>query len=87
MKQENNKGNGYGIGSLIAGIVGVVGFLLPYFAIIFSILAIVLGVIQNKQQQSGLATAGIILGIIGICTNAIMLFFVLIYMLAFGTMI
>lgn len=79
-KTVEQTGTGFGIGSLIAGIIGIAGFLMPYLAIVSSILAIVLGRVQNKRNPTGLATAGIILGIAGICINAIMLLLVIMFL-------
>ena len=69
--QTLSSGKGYSISSLILGIISVVtsGGILSF---ITSILAIVFGIVGRKKSKavlgksSGLATAGFILGIIGI---------------------
>jgi len=81
MKQEST---GFGIASLVTSIIGLLGLIMPYFAIIFSIMAIVFAVIQNKRQRTGLATAGLVIGIIGTAINTIMLLLVMVFVLAAG---
>ena len=64
------KGNGFGIASLV---LGILGFLTGFIAIgiLFDIIAIVLGLIAiiNKRQKSGLGIAGSILGFVGMITT------------------
>ena len=75
MKKQISKG--YGNASLTTGILGLVLFLAPYIGIVLSILAVVF---SNKQQPAtSNANAGRVLGIIGICINGMMLFFMLIF--------
>lgn len=65
--------NGMAIAALICGILGIVGSFIPvvtYFTTVLAILGIIFGV-KGKQQADlinsgkGLATAGLVLGIIG----------------------
>ncbi len=61
------------IAALVCGILGIVGSFIPvvcYFTFVLAILGIVFGVKARKQaaetgEGKGLATAGLILGIIG----------------------
>jgi uncharacterized membrane protein YeaQ/YmgE (transglycosylase-associated protein family) len=59
------------IGALVCGIVGIVLGWFPginYVALVLAILGIVLGAIARKNspaEKKGLATAGLVLGIIG----------------------
>lgn len=81
MKKESNA---FGIASLVCGIVGGLLFLAPYIGIFLSTLAIVFyGVQVKKYQPSGMATAGLITGIVGAAINLMMLLFIF---LAFAVM-
>lgn len=65
--------NGLAIGALVCGILGIVGSWIPvvcYFTLLLAIVGIVLGVKGRKNAMmtgngKGLATAGLVLGIIG----------------------
>ncbi|MBR5714718.1 MAG: DUF4190 domain-containing protein, partial [Clostridia bacterium] len=71
--QSNGSSKGISIAALVCGIVGIVGAWFPvicYFALIIAIVGIVLGAIGMKKakennEPTGLATAGLVLGIIG----------------------
>ena len=79
-KQTNNEteiNNGWGIASFVTSIIGGILFLMPYFGIIFSIFAMVAYGIQ--KPKTGLATAGLILGILGTLLNIMMLLMVLFF--------
>ncbi len=57
------------VASLVCGILGLIGAWFPiiqYFTFILSILAIIFGVKARKQEPGGMATAGFVLGIIGV---------------------
>lgn len=68
--QETNK---MSIAALVCGILGIVGSFIPvisYFTLILAILGIVFGakgmkIAKATGQGQGLATAGLVLGIIG----------------------
>lgn len=83
MKQKEHS-NKYGIASLTLGILSLVLFLMPYFGLPLAILAIVFAAKQNKTNPTGQASAGNVLGIIGVVINSIMLILV-ISVLAFTT--
>lgn len=68
----------YGIASFVLGIIGLLLILAPYIGIFCSILAIVFYGVQKKHEVTGLATAGLVTGIIGTVINAIMLLILLI---------
>ena len=82
-KTEEYTGVGFGVTSLVTSLIGLFGFIAPYIAIFFSIVAIVFSVLQQKRYKTGLATAGLVLGIIGIVSNIFWLF-VLVLVLALG---
>lgn len=68
-----NNGKGMSIAALVCGILGIVGSFIPvvtYFTFILAILGIVFGAKGNKiaketGEGKGMATAGLVLGIIG----------------------
>ena len=76
---------GWSISSLVCGILGLIGVLMPYFAIVFSILAIVF--YAKDKTASGLAKGGLVTGIIGVCLNSAMLLFMLVWFLAVGSLV
>lgn len=66
---------GYSIASLVLGILSICFFCVWYISIPAAILAIIFGVIGRKQGSKGMATAGLILGIIaGVLVLMYMLF-------------
>lgn len=66
----------WGVTSMVTGIGSLLLFLAPYFGLPLAIFAIVANHLQKKRQPSGMGTAGMICGILGIVINGIMLFFV-----------
>ena len=71
--------NGFAVGSLVCGIVSLVMtfFTAAYYplfvGVVLGIIAIVLAVLAKKKGPSGMATAGLVLGIIGEYLGKIML--------------
>lgn len=66
--------NGKAIASLVCGIVSLVCLFFGYGAllgIILAIVGLVLGINAKKEAPSGMATAGVILSIIGLASCAI----------------
>ncbi len=60
-------GKGMAIASMVLGIVSIVLSCSWYIGLISGILAIILGIVYNKKNmRSGMATAGIVCGILGI---------------------
>ena len=76
-EKARSKTNGLGIASLVLAIVSIIFLLLPYFGIILAILAIVFSIIQKKRNPIGIATVGLVIGIIGVVLNLIMLIVVI----------
>lgn len=70
---QNKTGKNFSIAALVCGILGIVGSFIPivsYFTLVLAILGIVFGVKGRKMatpETKGLATAGFVLGIIGVC--------------------
>ena len=63
--QEEKKG--MSIASMVLGIISVVLFCIWYLSIPCSILAIIFGILGKKKGGQGMATAGLVLGIINVC--------------------
>ena len=56
--------NGMAVGSLVLGILSIVGCCFWYVAVVLAIIGLILGVMAKKKNPSGMATAGIILSAI-----------------------
>ncbi|MBQ6265159.1 MAG: DUF4190 domain-containing protein [Clostridia bacterium] len=72
--------NGLSVAALVCGVIGIVGSFIPivkYGTLVLAILGIVFGVLGRKKAVSsgssstGLATAGLVLGIIGTAFSAV----------------
>lgn len=70
------KGNGYGIASLVLGIIGLITVWLP-FSFIVDILAIIFG----AKSNDGNGTAGKVMGIIGLIINGLLTLIIFIALL------
>ena len=57
-------GSGKATASLILGILGLVGAIIPILGLVMGIVGIVLGSMSLKSSKRGMATAGIILGVL-----------------------
>ena len=71
---EEKKSNGFAIASLVLGIVSIVfTFIgLSWLGLILGIVGIILAVNAKKKNPSGMATAGLVLSIIGTVLCALM---------------
>lgn len=67
----------WGVASLVCSIVGLLLFFFPPLGLVVSILAIVFYAVQKKRGINGIATAGLVLGIVGTVINGTILLFVL----------
>ena len=70
----------WGVASLILGILSLLIFLAPYIGLPLAILALVFANKQDKILPTGNATAGRVLGIIGIIINGVILLLMLLFM-------
>ncbi|MDT9690950.1 DUF4190 domain-containing protein [Streptomyces sp. P9(2023)] len=74
--------NGMGTASMVLGIIAVAGFCMYGLGVVLGILALVFGIIGRKKvtrgeaNNGGMATAGIVLGSIGILVSAVFLAFI-----------
>lgn len=83
---NQKKGNAFSIAALVCGILGVIGAFIPfvtYVAWFIGILEIVFGALGMKRSKetntgSGLAIAGLVLGIIGAVIGSIGFIFLVI---------
>ena len=82
VRENENSSQSKGITGFVLSLIGILAFIMPYFAILFSIAGIVLGALQLRERKTGLATAALVLGIIGTVLNAMVLFLIAIVLLA-----
>lgn len=76
---ENKSSKGLSVAALVCGILGIVGSFIPvvcYFTLVLAILGIIFGAKAGKiakanGEAKGLATAGLVLGIIGTAFGAV----------------
>ena len=67
MTKKNKPTHAWGIAGLVVGIIGLLLIFIAFqISILFFIAAVIFSVIQKKYEPTGIATAGLILGIIGI---------------------
>jgi hypothetical protein len=80
------RSNGFAVTALVCGILGIVGFIVPFFGFMLNIAAVVFGTIGRRRAAadpatggSGMATAGLVLGIAGLAITILfgMVFFAL----------
>lgn len=84
VKKENQKeSKAWAVASMITGILSILLFIMPYFGLPLSILAIIGASKQKKIVENGMASAGNIMGIIGVVINSIMLIILLVVITAF----
>ncbi len=67
----DNQNTGWGIASLVLAILSIVLVLIPFVGIVMSILALIFYKVQREDHPTSVATAGMIIGIIGFVLNAI----------------
>jgi hypothetical protein len=69
-----NKSNGYGIASMVLGIMSILVSWIVFAGVggvICGILAIIFSVKQRKSNPNGVATAGLVTGIIGLILSTL----------------
>ena len=75
IEKHNKPAHAWGIASLILGILSLFLFLAPYFGLPLAITAIVFQRKQEKIESTGIATGGLVTGVIGIILNSAALVF------------
>ena len=74
---DGNESNGFSVASLVFGILSLVCCCIPVIDIIFAVLAIFFFAKAHKRnEQSGMATAGLVCGIIGTVLGLIGTYFI-----------
>ena len=77
----------WGNSSLVTGILSLLFFLMPYFAIPLGVFAIISHSIQERKYgRTGNSVAGLITGIIGIVIGVILSLIVLLFVSMFSTL-
>jgi len=84
MKKEKKSTQAWGIASLILSILSLFLWFAPYIGIFLAIAAVVFYGIQKKYKPTGVATAGLVIGIIGIIVNGIILLILVGFLALFG---
>ena len=78
VQQGEKKPIGFSVTAMVLGILSIVTFCIWYLSILCGILGIVFGVLgRKKEEKNGMATAGLIMGIISVSLWAILLAFTL----------
>jgi hypothetical protein len=80
---QEHEDTGYGVTSLVLGISSI---LLPFLGIVTGVLAIIFANKQKKIKSNGMATAGMVTGIIGLVIHPLTLFVVLVFVILFGAL-
>ncbi len=72
---QPNDGQGLSVAALVCGVLGIVGSWIPvvkYFTTVLAVLGLIFGVMGRQKstavhgKASGMATAGLVLGVIGV---------------------
>lgn len=74
MQNQGNKTNGMAVAGLVLGIVSIVFCWVPFLGVILGVVGLILSVMGRKQclpGQTGMATAGLVLAIIGLCISGL----------------
>ena len=77
--ENKNDPKGFAIASLVLGIVSLVTTLCCCGGFVFSILAIIFGILGKKSSKSSLATAGLVMGIIAVVFSIISIIISLVF--------
>ena len=71
---NNGGGSGKAVTSLVLGIISVLGTCIPLIGLICGIPGIVFGALGRKSPSKGMATAGLVISIIGLILSILMMF-------------
>lgn len=75
MENNNSKGKGYGVTSLVTGILSIIFIQFIIISVFFAIISIVFGIMGFKKGNNGLSKAGLILGIVSISITFLLFLF------------
>ncbi len=75
----NKESNGYGVASMVLGIISILFFYIPFLGLICGILGIIFYNQQKKAFTDGITTAGLITSIIGLILSIIAILFWIIF--------
>lgn len=77
----------YGTSSMVCGILALILCWIPYFSIPLGILSIIFfAVSKKKRENTGMAVAGLVTGIIGTVIGAVLFVFALLVVAAVSTL-
>lgn len=65
------QGNGVAVASLVLGLIGLLGWCIPLIGLPITITGLVLGIKGLKGSRPGMATAGIVLNILGLMASVV----------------
>jgi len=72
----------------LALVFGILGFVVPFVGIIFAILAIVYGkAAKDDPEEKGMATAGLILGIISLVISIIVAIWIIFWFATYAALL
>lgn len=63
-RSEASQTKGFGVASMVLGIISIVLFCIPYLSVPCAILAIIFAIVGMRKPGKGMAIAGLVLGII-----------------------
>lgn len=69
--QDGGKGTGVAVASLVLGIVGLFAWLIPLVGLPVTITGVVCGAKGLKTTARGMAIAGLVTSIVGLCLSTI----------------
>jgi hypothetical protein len=69
--EKTDKPNGYGIASLVLGIVSIVLCWVPVVGLVAGVLGIIFYVQQKKTFPNGISTAGLVTSIVGLAFSVL----------------
>ncbi len=75
MDENKSNGKGFGIVSLVTGIISILFIEFIIISIIFAVISIIFGVIGLKKGNNGLAKAGVVLGIVSLAITFLLFLF------------
>ncbi len=75
MEENKSNGKGFGVVSLVTGILSIVFIQFIVISIIFAIISIIFGIMGLKKGNKGLAKPGLVLGIVSLSITFLLFLF------------